>query len=280
MAVGSNPTTGTETNYDMIKLIELLSTDHYKERKSERLDIKNIILPKGANIPYNSSDLIEKLKQYIKHEVGTKLKNLEGLTPGQKKSNQYRVVRLYRPLIQVEKNTYPIELKVHSTKNGRLKETQGNLYVVIMSESSLITIFLSNVESDLERQSSSHLEERGITNYRIQVIGNEDTFNSVIDVKELMEGKSVGLSQAEVQEEDLPYKVRTDYRKGATLDHDQYGKQEIINTSSGVKGQPDQKGKLDWVEIESKPYVKGGKLMTTRRIPNIYAKAYWIDKEI
>ena len=280
MVVGSNPTTGTILNYGMIKLIELLSTNHYKERKIERLDIKNIILPKGVNIPYDASELIEKLKQYIRHEVEQKLKNLEGIAPGQKKSNQYRVVKLYRPLIQVEKNTYPIELKVHSTKSERLKENQGNLYVVIMSESSLITVFLSNAESDLEKQSSSHLEKRGVTNYRLQVIGNEDTYTSIIDVRELMEGKSIGLSQAEVQEEDLPYKVRTDYRKGATLDHEQYGKQKIINTSSGVKGQPDQKGKLDWVEIESKPYVKGGKLLTTRRIPNIYAKAYWIDKEI
>lgn len=264
----------------MIKLLELLATDHYNERKEERLDIKKILLPKGVKMPYNSSDIVEKLKQHIKHEVETKLKNLENIKSGQKKSNQYRVIKLYRPLLRIQNNTYPIELKVQSTKNGNLKENQGSLYVVIVSESALITVFLSNVESDLERQSSSHLEKKGITNYRIQIRGREETFNSIIDLEELMKGKSVKLSQAETQEEELPYKVRTDYRKGAVLDHEQYGKQKIINTSSGKSGQPNQKGKLDWVEIETKPYVKAGKLKTTRKIPNVYAKAYWIDKEV
>lgn len=87
MVVGSNPTTGTILNYGMIKLIELLTTNHYKERKIERLDIKNIILPKGVDIPYDTSELIEKLKQYIRYEVELKLKNLEGMSTGQKKSN-------------------------------------------------------------------------------------------------------------------------------------------------------------------------------------------------
>lgn len=263
----------------MISLIELIQSTHYKERKQQRGEIKNIEFRTKFESQYPYDEIKSKLKQRIEEDLRDKLKEIEKLPEKGSKGRNYKVVSLYRPVLNTGDTKVLLNLTVGSQKGDKVVETQGDLYVVIFNEQAIITVYLSKSGVDLEKQSEEHLERRGITNYRLQVIDRKENYTKVIDLKELMEGKEVKLSKAEVEEQDLPYKVRTDYRKGAVLDHEKYGKQKIVNTSNGVRGQPNQSGKLDWVEIESPPYVKSGKLMKTRKIPNIYAKTYWIDKE-
>ena len=86
--------------------------------------------------------------------------------------------------------------------------------------------------------------------------------------------------EEKIKEEDLPYKVRTDYRTGANFEHKVYGTGKIVTTSSGNRGIADSRGMLDWVEVDfGKPYISGGKMLKTRKIPNIYSSIYF-DKQL
>jgi len=95
-----------------------------------------------------------------------------------------------------------------------------------------------------------------------------------------MKGVDIDFEKALVSKDSLDYKVRTDYRKGGDFRHKKYGVGTIVNTSSGVTGQPNQQGKLDWVDVDfHKSYIDGGKVQRIRRMPNVYATAYWLSKK-
>ena len=181
--------------------------------------------------------------------------------------------------IIIDGKKFTTNVKVSTTKGKETKDLYGNLFVCALRGNSLTTLMLVKDSEDLEAKLKAHAERIAGSNFKV-VVADTPTPTVEFDIEELMDGKKIELKDASKQEEDLPYKVRTDYRQGANFTHDEYGTGKIVNTSSGIKGQPNQQGKLDWVDVDfGKPFYKGGKMQRVRRISNVYAKAYWLDKK-
>jgi len=270
-------------------LREVRQSDHYRLRKGERGKILDLKVPKAAYEGYDWKEVEPKLIQDISERLFGILRGFEG------KQSSYsgainRVFLILKPTAIKDGKQYPITMHVKSSKFD--KETQktvivdnyGEAYVLIITQGTLVTLLLYKAEDTTEdrllAKSKDHLqrEKPEIADNPYKVMPTTG-WEYKIDIDELMKGKEVGLSQAEVSKEDLKYDVRTDYRKGGAFKHKEYGTGTIVTTSSGVQGQPNPQGKLDWVDVDfKKPYIKGGQVLTIRRIPNVYATAYWLRK--
>jgi len=264
-----------------MNLFEYNSTRHYLDRKKERSDIKNVFYPKEINEIYPKSELDPNIIKHVREKILIKLKSYESVGK-QMKGSDYKSIILYQPSLKLDNQNYLLNLKVFAKdKNGKLVPNIGNKYVIITSGNNLITFMLYKSQEDVLQKSLNHLRREGydVQTSQVKVVDTRQE-SDVININELMEGKELKKEKADIEKSDLPYKVRTDYRKGATLDHEKYGKNKIINTSNGTSGQPGQNGKLDWVEFKvDKPYLSGGKLKDTRIINNVYANSYWLNKD-
>jgi hypothetical protein len=259
-------------------------TSHYQERKQERGVIQDVYTAKAALEGYNPDQVKEKLKAAIQAKLNQALKEIESIGSGDKvTSNVFKIIKIFSPVVVRDGKEFTTNVKVNTSKQtakGIVRgELLGNLFVCALRGNSLTTLMLVKDNENLEAKLKDHAKRIAGSNFKV-VVANTPTPKVQFDIKELMEGKSLELKDASKQEKDLPYKVRTDYRQGANFTHDDYGTGKIANTSSGVKGQPNQQGKLDWVDVDfGKPFLKGGKMQTVRRIPTVYAKAYWLDKK-
>lgn len=267
----------------MIKLINLLlelsSTGHFLRRVRERGNVLDIVnLDKIPLKDYKFSEVKEKLKNNISEEISKRAKDL--LNKNVSISNSYNIgMKILKPILKVDGQRYPLTLFAISIKDIKDKEGNvigtrevenvGTLYFVTIANESITTLLLLNKEDDNELyfQIKDHLGKKGIDK-EAKIISPSD-YEYEINLDELM-GNKVDQSGPSVDPATLPYKLRTDYRKGATFTHDVYGTGKIINTSSGSKGEGDSRGQLEWIEVDfGKPVLKSGKLMPYRRINNV-----------
>lgn len=249
----------------MIKLIEILKelglSRHYEKRKIDRVDnITDIYIPKEALGDFKLSEVKESIIKNIQNEVYDRLKRLE--PENIPSSMTFRIgYKILAPVIQTPNKIYPITL---ITSKGT-----GNYYYAIIKDNVLVTLIVSSNE-DFEEDIKKHSERKQIDE-PIKIIEPPGIIYS-INLNQLMNKQEKEKTSQEV----IPYKIRTDYRVGASFEHDKYGTGTIVSTSSGNRGIADQRGMLDWVDVDfKKPYLSGGKLQTIRRIPSVYTKIYF-----
>jgi hypothetical protein len=241
-------------------LSELAQSKHWMERVIERGEILDIInFPK--DYPLSKQEVIN----IIQTELIKRFNKLENTEIINLSTNNYIAYKILKPILKFNGKSIPLQLKVKYKKNNIEKETTGISYIGLIYKNNLITLLLKNEDDDnnIIHDVEKHLS-RLDKNISIKILSFSD-YNFFISHNNDNEIKLI-------DPKDLKYILRTDYRKGAKFNHEEYGEVEIINTSSGVKGTGDSNGKLDWIEFKVKPYLKNGKLLTTRRIENIYTK--------
>jgi hypothetical protein len=249
----------------MIKLLDLLLelglTDHYKDRKTDRItNIKKVVVPKEALGEFTLGQIQKPLIKAIQNITFTKLKALE--SQDIPLSQGYNVAyKFLTPVLESNNKQYPITIVSDAGV--------GKFYYVIIYQNSLITVILSSSD-DLYKDATKHLERKSL-DIPVEVLEPEGA-TYPINLDELMGVKKA--KEEKIKEEDLSYKVRTDYRIGANFEHKTYGTGKVVATSSGNRGTADSRGMLDWVEVDfGKPYVSKGELKKTRIINNIYTTA-------
>lgn len=275
---------------DIKILKEAFPTNHYLLRKQERGNILEIHLPSeifsDIHREYDKAKVFSALKLAIEEKLFNVL-SLYETTEKPIESNLYKAFRILHVILVYRGKQYKIELEVEYTqflKDGsRVKKRgRGNTYAIIQAGTSLVTLLLIDEKADLYRQAVESLERNPKVNIEHVRVEETTTLNYTfqIDLNELMEGKS---EKRVIKIEDLPYRVKTDYRVGERFIHDAYGEGTIINTSQGKKGDPGS-GALEWVEVKfplPKPILKSGQLITfrTERIKNVISKSYWRGKQ-
>lgn len=243
-----------------IELQELEFKPHWKGRVEERgaiLDILNF--PK--NYPISKQEVIKLIEEELIKKT-TKLENLEKLPI----SIPYQVgYKILKPLLNYEGSNIPLNMKVEYTVKDEKKIGTGISFVAVIDNNVLTTLMLLPQDDDatLEISMKHHRKREYQDSKKIKILTSQ-SYKFIITPEE----KTI---QSTINIKDLPYKLRTDYRKGEKFEHNTYGKGIIINTSSGVGGKGDSRGRLDWIEVKfEKPYVSGGQLKQTRILNNIY----------
>ena len=264
---------------------ELGLTNHYVTRKTENTVTKIFTSMSILGDIYDREEFKTKLIKAIQNEIDIRLKKLEQLNTI-KSSNKVDIAHLIiSPTVYKDGVSQPVNMEfMYSPKNGKtdddgkiikVRKLTGS-FVVIVRGDALITfmeIGSDMDEAEIEAQVKRHNKTNGYPYKEVKVIGNPEF---IIDIDTLMRGARQETNTVSI--ENLPYKVRTDYRKGATLNHKKYGKRKIINTSSGTGGDPGISGKLEWVEIEVDEYpdTKAKVMRNSIKIPNIYTQSYFI----
>lgn len=251
---------------DILK--ELISTDHYIERKIDRvINIKQINVSKEALGDFTLSQIQKPLIKEIQNIILNKLKNLE-LKDFPLSQAYYIGYKFFTPVLENNNKQYPITI---TTDKGT-----GTYYYIIIYDEKLITVVVSDSDN-FEQDIPKHLKRKKI-DVPVKTITSIDAIYP-INLNKLMGIKAP--KPEKVAEKDLPYKVRTDYRIGANFEHKIYGTGKIVATSSGTGGKADQRGMLAWVEVDfGKPYLSGGKVLKTRKIYNVYAKPYFDTTDV
>jgi len=243
-----------------INLNELKITDHWSERVKERgniLDIEN--LPK--DYPLTKEEVIQLIENELIDRT-TRLENLKDLPSSISNQIGYK---LLQPVINHDGKNIILNLKVRYSTESGYRTSLGNSYLVIIDNNSLITFILLNNDDSvtIEKSMADHLERKNKKPKPIKIF-NPTNYKFIIPLSKTTEIDSI-------TKDELPYKVRTDYRVGANFEHEKYGIGKIVATSSGSGGKGDSRGYIDWVDVDfGKTYVSGGVAKTIRRIPNIY----------
>jgi hypothetical protein len=275
----------------MIKLINILKeallkettlSSHYKERRIQRAEILDIILPKESYEGYNLNEIKPLIIAKLQEKLLKQLESLEKDNILASTNNNVGYV-IFSPKLKFKSNIFPIKIKTSSTAaNTDIEKSNiGNNYIVVIKDNTLITLLLVD-NSDLKsfkKQMIDHDTIKGSINNKDYIILKNTNADYTIDLDELM-GNAPAPQDTKIDEKDLPYKVKTDYRVGSKFTHKDFGTGTIVNTSSGTKGTANPKGMLDWIEVDfGKPYVFNKKLMTSRRINDIYTTIYF-DKQL
>jgi len=263
----------------MIKLLDILReailTKHYKERKSERGKIIDIIIPPDAYEGYNLTDVKEKLIPILTKELNSKLDTLERTDIGASDRNIV-ILKIFSPVLKNKDKTYKIKIRVQYSKGGELKDNYGILYFAPVRNNELISLILTDTTNDSELIDTTikHFKNKGEPIDReISVLSTPD-WNKVIDIDSLFTAKKY--EKQLIDRGTLPYDTKADYRVGSKFNHRVYGKGKIVATSSGSAGKADSRGMLAWIKVEfEKPFLFKGKLEKIREIPNIYADSYF-----
>jgi len=243
-----------------INLTELNASEHWKIRVKERnsiLDIENF----PNDYPISKEDTI----QIIQKELSDRISRLENLKDFPLSLTHQIGYKLFQPAINHNGKTIPLNLKVKYISKEVEKISVGNSYLAIVENNTLVTLILLPDDDSFTIESSmkSHQERNQKKQKPIKIL-NPTNYQFIIPT-------TTTLDKYVMSPEELPYTLRTDYRVGANLEHDQYGTGKIVGTSAGSGGKGDSRGVLDWVDVDfGKTYVSGGVAKTVRRIPNIY----------
>jgi hypothetical protein len=268
---------------DTSNIEEVYQTDHYKERKEDRSQIVDIQVSPEALVPYTRERIIPNLKDLIQKRLLMTLRDYETSTIKQAGSI-VKTLPILTPYLQNSGTIYPIYL-VTKTRD-KSKENVGNTFVLVKIGDSLVTVMVVPKDADLVAQTREHLEKKvaekkadpKVLTYPIDV-GRNMNSDYIIDIKQAADDVQFGLEKATVSQEELPYKVRTDYRKDAPFIYNNQEIGKVITTSAGTKGDPGINGRLDWVDIKlNRPILKSGKLTSIRRINNVYTSRYFASK--
>jgi hypothetical protein len=266
-----------------MKLLEIIQTVHYKERKEDRSQIIDIQVPSEALTPYTRERVMPNLKNLIQERLLKVLRAFETSTAKQAGS-VVKALPILTPYLQNNGKNYLIHL-VTKTRDKN-KENTGNTYVIVKIGDSLVTVMVVPKGVDLVTQTREHLEEKvakgeadpKVLTYPIDV-GRTINSDYIIDIKQAADDVQLGLEKATISQEELPYKIRTDYRKDSPFVYNNQEIGKVLTTSAGTKGDPGIKGKLDWVDVKlNKPFLKAGKLTSVRRIDNVYTTRYFAHK--
>jgi hypothetical protein len=245
--------------------------EHFNRRLQERGTIVEVWLPGKVYETYPKENINPKIIQVIEEELQRRAQKIfkEG-------GGRNTVVLVLKAMgVTTDGKEYNILLKA---SNGNI----GHTYYIPVTKGAARTIILTKYKTteEIYEAAKQHLN-RDYPETReesIELVGEND-YIFKIDLDKLVGKQKEYTKEFEVSKEDLPYKVRTDYRVGANFDHKTYGVGKIVGTSSGVKGIGDSRGKLDWVDVDfGKMYVKGGKPTTVRRIDKVYTTVHFGDQ--
>lgn len=260
-----------------MELSELKFGPHYTDRKRDRVaNISNILVPKEALENFTLDQIKQPLIDLIKKEVNSRLERLE--KQDKLASDNYAVgYRFFTPVIKTsEGKEYNITIiappSAEDIEKGKSKDNTGNYYYLMIYDNFIATLILSS-SPDLSKDIQNHLDRK----YKDKPLKVLDPPGAkyTINLNSLM-GIETPESAPKIKEEDLPYKVRTDYRIGSKFEHKDYGIGKVVATSSGNKGTGDSRGIISWVEVDfGKSYLSGGKLQKTRKLSNIYTSVYF-----
>lgn len=253
-----------------MQLWEAIRTGHYLERKEERGTIFSIELPNSVYESRDKDQVNKKLISVLQEQLDQRLTRLEVSDIG--RSNNVNLgVRVFIPKLAVGDNR--LDIKMISG------DGVGTIYLVIAANNKVLTLYptskitddeiKSTIEDHLKRERPEDLTVRppavftpAYAPFTVDIEGNE-----VIEKE-----KKPAIIKA--SEESIPYKIRSDYRVGATFQHDMFGPGQI--TGAAGAGQGDSSGVVDWIDVKyDKPFLKGGKLQNIRRFQNILTKAYF-----
>jgi len=254
-----------------IDLNELITTDHYNDRKKERGNILDIVslnqqILGGKNL---ANEIKPKLIEDLEIELKNRLSKLEDFPQIPASYSKVVAYKVMKPAISVNGKKFILDLKVDYTTKDVTKTNIGNLYTTIVINDKLVTLLLSEPESnsDIEKQIHDHLVREKLPIKPI-VILSFDNLEYIIPLDEPIEKPS-----ETIDIKTLPYKVKTSYRVGSDFTHNDYGTGKIVAAASaGTRsGEPDSRGIVDWVEVDfGTPYVSGGEFKKTRIINNVY----------
>lgn len=221
-----------------MQLHELLvpsQDSHFEQRRRERVDQADISFPSAMFSPDDDKKLITQLlTKEIKSRINENIKNLIQAEADEDPSKDYITLvaqitvkkdgRIYRPVIKA-------------------RSYQGSGYLVFSNNNRLITIELVEIPVDVAKTVSDHVRNRqregkDITQQNVEY-RKAPSFVIHIEVEKLLDKHLTTKKPAkQLEPEDLPYKVRGDYRNStATQDsyfiHDLYGKGKIISSDPG-----------------------------------------------
>ncbi len=243
-----------------INLNELETVPHWDGRVKERGNILDILnFPK--DYPLSKQEVIQQIEDELIKRT-TRLENLKELPT----SIPYQIgYKLFKPLLNYNGRNIPLNLKVEYTTKGEKKIGIGTSFVALIENNTLITLLLLSEDDtpsiELSMENHRKREKKKPKPVKVVTPGNYEFLISPpqqdVDTK--------------LDPTTLPYKLRTDYRKGADFEHKQYGRGTIVNTSAGSGGKGDSRGRVDWIEVKyDRPYLSGGQLKNTRRFEKIY----------
>lgn len=249
-----------------IDLDELKLTKHYVDRKSERkniLDIPNLTQQMVGD--KNIQETKETLINQIEEELLKRLSYLENLKTIPISFKEIVIYKILKPILLSQGEKYNLLFTTESTTNDTVKSYTNECYYALIGDDKLITLMGgTGDDSEIEEKSIEHLKNTKKPIKPIKILTLTD-FNYILSLDKPTQEPPL------TNPDDLSYKLRTDYRKGADFEHNEYGKGTIVTTSAGSGGKGDARGRLDWVEVDfGKPYVSGGQLKKTRIIKDIY----------
>jgi hypothetical protein len=272
----------------MVKLINILKeiflketilSKHYRERKEQRGIIDDIEIPKESYEGYELEKVKTLMIPILQIKLNEQLNKLEKSDIESSKTNNIGYI-IFNPIIRNKNKTYKIKIKNNyiDPKNDIDKQNEGDMYVVIIKDNSLITLLLYNLDNmaDLKKKLIDHDRRTNKENNKEYIILKNREANFEIDIDELFGIRKEPIKPEKIDEKSLPYITRTDYRAGANFIHKTYGTGKIISTSSGNRGIPNSRGIVEWIEVDfGKPYILDKKIMKTRKFYNVYSTIYF-----
>lgn len=256
--------------------------NHMQVRTEERVEsLKDISFPEittteidGVPLQEIKKAVIENIKKTVLENINTLKTLTSSLSP-----NGYYTCNVGKVSFKLDGKKTPGTLIVDFFN-------QGMQYVAIVNQRKLTTVILYG-ENYTPVDNLKHLERLlkkkllPTDQETINLPGDTNliniNLNSIANI--IKANKGEGFKAEEVTKDNLPYKIRTDYRKDSQFVSEKFGTGKTINTSSGVKGDPGLSGKLDWVDVDfGKQYLSNGKLTSIRRIPNVYTTRYFENK--
>lgn len=243
-------------------------TDHYKDRIKDRIDNSTLVLP--FQLPQVKDFTEGELHNLLKVELDKRIKEKAFQAGSQDYTKDDFVCLIIAEVSIIYKGKSYLPTFISDGPKGYVYYApilNDALITLVTAESADPSTLLSRCVQHLKRSKQVNVEPEDFTLYRLP------GYKIVFDLDKFIQSLETPKEEKKVTAEDLPYKVRTDYRKDADFEHITYGKGKIINSSTGVKGIGDAHGKLDWVDVDfKKPFVSQGKLTTVRRIPGIFTK--------
>ncbi len=243
-----------------INLNELVVSPHWSERKAERGKIIDII-NYNDSFPASKKETIK----MVEDELSKRLSRLEKTPEIPISDNSTVAYRIINPMVKLGDELIPLKLKTLYNSGGGEKTNTGTTYVAVILRNELITLLLVNgTESDILSKVKAH-DTR---------IGKDRPAKllSAVNVDYVVNPTKITVDP--INPSTLPYTLKTSYGKNTGFEHDIYGTGKIkaLAGGQGMGGASGgAMGKLEWIDVDfGKPYLKGGKFMTTRRIENVY----------
>jgi hypothetical protein len=255
-----------------INLKELSLTKHYKDRKKERSNIIDIpnLTPEMVG-DKNLQEVKDLIILNTEQELLKRLARIETLKNIPISFQEIVVYRVLKPVLIFDNKKYDLNFTTESSKNDVKKLSINSYYFVIIREDSLITLMGSGKDDlELEKQVIDHEknEDRPIKPIKILTLSDFE-YPTILD-------DSNQTPQNKINPLNLPYIVKKSYLPRSKFTHKDYGTGKIVSAASSDMGtgEPDRRGKVDWIEVDfGKEYVSGGQLKKTRTIKNLYTSS-------